>query len=93
MTNTPFSKRVEILGDYYANMCEDVGTMSSALMQDHRDTFWICLAANVKYVSIEPRFHSFVNDAWDVFCEHLGIDKYGDFDSLDNLIDLVNAEG
>lgn len=90
MDKTPFSKKVEILGDFYADVCEDESVMSSQLMQDHRDTFFICLSANVKWVTIDRDFDWFVEDAWVDFCESLHVDHHGEYESYVSLIEFIN---
>lgn len=91
MTNTPFSNRVQIMGDFYAEVCEDAEIMSHPFLVDHSDTLWMCLASNVKWVQILDRYHPMIDIAWDAFCDYLGVDKYGDYDSLDNMMEVVNA--
>ena len=91
MDNTPFSKRVQIMGDFYADVCEDVEIMDTAFMLQYRDTLWICLAASVGYVTINDSFSWGVDDAWSSFCNFLSIDKYGDYDNYQELLAIANV--
>ena len=90
MDNTPFSKRVEILGDFYADVCEDTEASSIPFVIEHQDTLWICLASNAKYVTIQDRFHWAVEDAWSAFCEFLNIDKYGEYSSYSGILEFAD---
>lgn len=88
---TPFSSKVTILGDFFAGMeDESDDILDTAFMQDHRDTLWICLASNAKYVVIQERFHWAVESAWDSFCDYLGIDSYGEYNNLVEMMEFVN---
>lgn len=89
MDKTPFSKKVEILGDFYAEVCESESVMSSQLMQDQRDIFFLCLSANVKWVTLEERVHWFVEDAWKEFCDFLDVDYHGNYESLAALMEFA----
>ena len=91
MDSTPFSKRVEILGDFYADICENDEVMSTAFIQEYRDTLWICLAATVGYITIHDSFRYAIDDAWVSFCNFLSIDKYGDYDNYSTLMEFVNG--
>jgi hypothetical protein len=91
MDNTPFSKKVEILGDYYAIVCEQ--QHQSAFVQEHRDTLMFCLASIVKWVTIEQRYHPYVESAWNDFCETLQVDPYGNYPSPAYMLEFANAEG
>jgi len=90
MTNTPFSKKCEILGDYYASVHDNAAIMSSKLMADHRDIFLICLAITANWVSAQDRLEWHVSDTWDDFCDSFGVDKYGSFSSLQEFLDFAN---
>jgi hypothetical protein len=82
MDKTPFSNKVEILGDFYAEVCESESIMSSQLMEDHRDIFFLCLSSNVKWVTLEERVHWFVEDTWKAFCDYVGIDHHGEYENF-----------
>ena len=90
--NTPFSKRVEILGQFYAWNSDNDDAVNSPFYLEYADTMWICLASNVGYVTIEDKFHPFVDDAWQAFILFLGLDIYGEYDSLVEMIELAEWE-
>ena len=92
MSKTPFSNRVNILGDFYAQVAEDDYMRSTPLLQDYNDTLWICLAAKVNYVTINERFHWAVDDAWQAFCDYLGVDSFGEYNSFDEMMEFAYAE-
>lgn len=87
---TPFSNKVSILGNFYAGVVDNNDILDTPFMQDHRDTLWICLASDVGYVVIQERFHWAVENAWDSFCEYLGIDSYGEYNNLVEMMEFVN---
>ena len=91
MNKTPFSKRVEIMGDFYAQVCDDADIMSHPFLVDHSDTLWMCLASNVRYVQILDRYYPMIDLTWDAFCDYLGVDKYGEFDSFNHMMEIVNV--
>lgn len=91
MDKTPFSKKVEILGDFYADVCEDESVMSSQLMQDHRDTFYLCLAAITNWVTLnEEKMNWFIEDTWKDFCDSLNVDHYGEYKDYKTFMEFVN---
>jgi len=91
MTNTPFSKRVEILGSYYAEVCENDNVMQSNLMQDYSDTFFLCLAHITGNIIIQEKYSPNVDIVWDAFCELWDMDNYGQYNSLADFIELAHA--
>lgn len=90
MDKTPFSKKVEILGDFYADVCENESIMATQLMQDQRDIFFLCLSSNVKWVTLEERSHWFVEDAWVQMCDYVGVDHHGNYQSFSSFMDFAN---
>ena len=92
MNKTPFSKKVEILGDFYADVCEDESVMSSQLMQDHRDTFYLCLAAVTKWATLsEERVSWFVEDAWKDFCDYVHVDQGGEYQDYKSFMQIASS--
>lgn len=87
---TPFSSKVTILGRFFSEVVENEDVLSTPFMQDHRDTLWICLASVVEYVVIQDRFHHLVDDAWDSFCEYLGVDSHGEYNDLVEMMDFAD---
>lgn len=92
MSKTLFSNKVDILGDFYASVCEDQAAMSTPLLQEYGDTLWICLAASVNYVTINERFYSSVDDAWQAFCDSLGVDSFGEYNSYSEMVEFAYGE-
>lgn len=93
MTNTPFSKKVEILADFYAFYSGNGVVESSDFWLDWSDTLWICLAAKAEWITINEPFHEYVNGAWNTLCEYIGIDSYGNYESLEHVIRFANEQG
>jgi len=87
---TPFSNKVSILGNFYADVCEDEAILDTQLMRDHQFTLGVCLAALVKHVTIEEGFHHSVEYAWNDFCDYLGVDSYGDYKDLVEMLDFAD---
>ena len=91
MDKTPFSKKVEILGDYYAEICEDDVLMSMQSMQEHRDILFLCLASGGKWITLnEERVGWFIEDTWKYFCELFRVDHYGEYQDYKSLVDFAN---
>ena len=90
MDKTLFSNKVEILGDYYAEVCESESIMSSQLMEDHRDIFFLCLSSNVKWITLEEKMNWFIEDTWKAFCDHVGVDHYGEYKDYNSFMEFVN---
>lgn len=93
MDKTPFSKRVEILGDFYAAVQGNADILSHEFLQDNAETLWICLASNVNYVTVNNDYAWFVNDTWDSFCEYLGVDNYGWYESFNEMWEFAHEQG
>lgn len=86
MTNTPFSKRVEILSDLYMENSEeyeefisdnDIGVPLSVLITQG------CATPSDKGIE-------YINQSFDSFCELLDIDRHGDYNSFDEMIEFAN---
>lgn len=90
MTNTPFSKKCDILAQAYSEwQGEDMwGPFFSSY--DLGTVF----AFGVSYgmITVTKSGENEVNEAWVAFCDRLGIDSYGDYDSIDELLDIVNDD-
>lgn len=88
MDKTPFSKRVEIMHEFY---------MDYSGSEEYDD--FISLndlgfpAATLSYTgaaTLNDNGMAYVNDTWNALCELLGIDSYGDYDNLDSLMEFAN---
>lgn len=91
MDKTSFSSQVEIMGDFYADVCENIEIMGTAFMLEYRDTLWLCLASTVGYATINNSFDWALEDAWNSFCNFLSIDKYGEYKNYHEILELINA--
>lgn len=89
---TPFSKRVEILGDWWAFAYDNDEMRGGEWISEYSDILSLCLAINAKWVAPidNGRLESNVNIVWDRFCEWFGVDNYGDYDSLQQFLDFAN---
>ncbi len=90
MSSTPFSKRVEIMGDFYGDVF-DLDSPSS-FVEEHREMLRICLYSNAKYVVILDRLMPNIDATWDAFCIALGVDKYGNYENYNHIMEIAGAE-
>jgi hypothetical protein len=87
---TPFSSKVSILGNFYADVCEDEVVLDTQLMRDHQFTLGVCLASLVNHVTIQGGFHHSVDYAWNDFCEYLGVDNHGEYNNLVEMMEFAD---
>lgn len=91
MTNTPFSKKCEILANANADLSEiaefcdlaaeyDLGfAYAHGIVYNH-----ITLHDNAKYI---------IDETWQAFCDLFGVDYHGDYDSLEEIVEIANEQG
>lgn len=88
MTNTPFSKKCAILADFASAVSGEDWTKDFFDFHDLGIPF--AIGQSQGYITIIPNTQGeqYVNDTWIAFCDLLGIDHYGDYDSLAEIIEL-----
>ena len=100
MSQTPFSNKVEILGQFWFFYKEE-----AQKYENWRDflTFAdvglpMAYLAWQEMVTIKPNAKKYVDETWDVFCEILNLDANTRYGSLEEIFDAspnepINAEG
>lgn len=93
MTNTPFSKQVDIIADLYLNHKDanaefvrvyDLGCVLAAC---------IALGGVERDGGINEYGAGWIGEAFEALLESQGLDIYGEYDSLAEIAALANAEG
>ena len=90
MTNTPFSKQVEIVADFYLNMGGDYPELIS--LYDLGFPFAVGVSQG-SITALSDRGNAWITETFEAICEELGIDKYGEYDSLNDMVELSNEQG
>jgi hypothetical protein len=89
MDNTPFSKKCELLNEFYLNYSHDDEFADFIDMND------LGIPAAVLVVNggaiLTDVGESFVEETWQALCEVLEVDHYGEYTSLDELIDFAES--
>lgn len=88
MDKTPFSKRVEILHDFYMDYSGSEEYDEFISLNDLGFPAAILLYTDAATLTDKGMTH--VNDTWNAFCELLEVDSYGEYDNLDSLMEFAN---
>lgn len=88
MTNTPFSKRVEILNDIYLTQRD---TDLEDFISSNDLGFPAAVLLTLGAVTLTPFGEGYINETFDALCNYLEIDNLGDYDSLENILEIANA--
>ena len=91
MSKTPFSKKVEILGNFYLVYSED-----TSLDEGWKDFFTIndiglplAFFAHMKVATVtKPDGVSYVEKTWERFCELLSIDPDGRYADVQDMFEI-----
>lgn len=88
MDSTPFSKKCEILHDFYIANAVDEDWQDFISLHD------LGLPAAVLVVNggatLTDIGIAFVDETWQALCNELGVDHYGNYESLESLISFAN---
>lgn len=84
-TNTPFTNRCEILGDFWISYKSDSEFEDFISYNDLG--LPLAYAISTEIVSSTPKSEMFINETWDLLLAGLNIQDEG-FDSLDDLLAL-----
>lgn len=84
---TPFSKRVQILTSMYQT---ERDTAYEDFIQTNDLGFPAAVLLTLGAVTLTDTGTRYVNDTFDALCDLLGIDRYGDFDNLDQMEAIAN---
>jgi hypothetical protein len=86
MDNTPFSKKCEILNDFYMDYANTDRYVEFFLLND------LGIPAALLYMNggaeITEIGTAFIDETWRALCELLQVDYMGDYPSLEYMIDL-----
>jgi len=91
MSKTPFSKKCEILKDYYLD-----NRFESSDYGDLITIYDLGFPAAMLYLddaaTLTDKGIEYVDEAWQAVCDKLEIDYLGDYDSYNHMWEIVNAE-
>lgn len=85
---TPFSNKCAILAQVYIDYSED--EKFSQLCYTHDIGIPLAYAVSRNLAVANDDGMVFVDNAWEDFCEILGIDHYGEYDSFDSMMVFAN---
>jgi hypothetical protein len=85
---TSFSKRCEILADLWLNYKNDEQFQDFINYNDLALPFAYAVANNILDISVETQIEYFIDEAWRLLLEGLGLEDFG-FDDLDGLLGLA----
>lgn len=100
MSKTPFSNKVEILGQvwlFYKEQANDYDNWREFF--EFADIgLPMAYMAWQELVAIKPNAKKYVEETWDVLCEVISVDPNARYDTLEQLFDAspnepINAEG
>jgi hypothetical protein len=90
---TDFGTKVDLLASFFTYYVDeanvDEALASSEFWQVYESIVVMCLYKSVGYVEILNK--GLVDDAFDSFLDYLGLDKYGDYSDIHELMELANA--
>ncbi len=94
MSKTPFSKRVEILCDFYINYSED-----ESLEEGWKEYFSLFdiglpLAFMTQVGIAEPteKGKEYIDKAWEAYCNNLGINSEENYESIKETFDVARED-
>lgn len=90
MTNTPFSKRVEIVSDFYMHYGYDYEELLATF------DLGFPLAVAVAQGGIDKltdKGIEWIDQTFIGILDQLELDIYGDYDSVDEILELANEQG
>ena len=89
MDNTRFSNKCKVLSEFWLNWRDEDEFYDFFDFYD----LGMPLAALVfgEYATVTDTGVIAIEEAWDGFCALFDIDKYGEFSSLDEVLEFVNA--
>jgi hypothetical protein len=90
MDKTPFSKKCEIITLFV----DVVGNQSwtHGFIQYYDLGIAFSIGFNGNHITVNESGEKFVEQAWDGLCELLGVDSYGNYESLEALMEFAGSE-
>ena len=84
-----FSEKVEIMAQFYADVCENEEIQSAQFMQDYRGEYLLCLQASVGQILLLPPIEGNMELAWQAYCHYMLIDEMADYEVLKAQIEIL----
>lgn len=87
MTNTPFSKQVEIVSDFYESFANEYPRLKASY------DIGLPLAFAINYGglsadSLTDIGREWISEAYRAICDTFGVDYYGEYDSIEEMFAL-----
>jgi hypothetical protein len=89
MDKTPFSKKCEIITLFVDSVGDQSWTQGFMQFYDLGIAFSI--GANGNHITIHDSGKKYVEQAWEGLCELLGVDSYGNYESIEYLMEFAGA--
>lgn len=89
MDKTPFSKKCEIITMFIDSVGDQSWAQGFVRFYDLGIPFAIGYHNN--HIIINESGNDFVEAAWEGLCELLGVDSYGNYDSLESIMEFAEA--
>ena len=93
MTNTPFSKKCEIISDFADSARGMEWAKDYFDFYDLGVPFAIGVAGGYITVAPDSLGTEYIDEAWNGLCALWGVDSYGDYDSISELAEIANEQG
>ena len=87
MDSTPFSKKCEIIRDFTETALMEDAYPNFIIVNDLGCAFAIGVAGDM--LTLNERGTRWVEETWVDLCNRLEIDMYGNYSSLDHMLDLA----
>jgi hypothetical protein len=87
MDNTPFSKKCEIIRDFAETTLAEDAYPEFITRNDLGCAFALGVADDM--LTLNERGMRWVEETWTDLCENLEIDMYGNYESLDHMLNLA----
>jgi len=91
MSSTPFSKKCEILKDYYMDT-KSSNDVTDILLYMYDLGFPAAMLYLDDAVTLTDKGVQYVEDTWKGICEAFDIDHLGDYDSYATFMEIADAE-
>ena len=92
MSNTPFSKKCEIMKDYWLEYRQDFASDGWEVIFVYDMGFPAALLYLDEAATLNDKGIGYVEDAWVGMCNYMEVDELGDYDSYSHMQEIADAE-
>jgi hypothetical protein len=87
---TPFSNKCAILAQALADW--EGNEQWEKVFYEYNLGYYFAFGAAYDMITLKDKATVYVDQAWDNLCERLGIDSYGEFSNLQEVVDFAESE-